>query len=114
MQFSKRLGKVRNVDILECDNLQAAKVVNLKNKVNRLMNKKHFKIIVDLKSAKKMDVAGIGILVEKLIRMREKKGDIKLCQLRPEVSRVMDRMGVASLFETFTSREDALKSFKRF
>jgi anti-anti-sigma factor len=80
--------------------------------MNRLMNRRHFRVVVDLRSARKIDVAGLGILVERLMRIRERKGDIKLCSLRPELSRVMDRVGVASLFETFNTKEEALQSFR--
>lgn len=112
MQFSRRVGKALNVDVLKCDDLSASCAVSLRNKVNRLMNRRHFNVVVDLWSAKRMDAAGIGILVEKLLRMRERKGDIKLCRLRPEVSRMMERVGVGSLFETFQTKEEALESFR--
>ncbi len=112
MQFSRRVGKAVNVDVLKCDDLSASCVVGLKNKMNRLMNRRHFHVVIDLWSAKKTDVAGIGILVEKLLRIREHNGDIKLCRIRPEVSRIMDRIGVGSLFETFQTKEEALNSFR--
>lgn len=112
MQFSRRMGRLGNVDVLKCDDLSASHVVNLRNKVNRLMNRKHYRVIVDLWSAKKMDAAGIGILVEKLLRLRERKGDIRLCRLRPEVSRMMEKVGVGTLFETYPTKEEALNSFR--
>ena len=112
MQFSRRVGRIGNVDVLRCDDLSASCVVSLRNKVNRLMNRKHYRVIVDLWSAKKTDVAGIGILVEKLLRLRERKGDIRLCRLRPEVSRMMERVGVGTLFETYQTKEEALDSFR--
>ena len=112
MQFSRRVGKALDVDVLKCDDLSASCVVSLKNKMNRLMSRRHFRVVVDLWSARRTDVAGIGILVEKLLRIREHKGDIKLCRLRPEVSRMMNRVGVGTLFETFDTKEEALKSFR--
>ena len=112
MQFSRRMGRLGNVDVLKCDDLSASHVVSLRNKVNRLMNRKHYRVIVDLWSAKKMDAAGIGILVEKLLRLREHKGDIRLCRLRPEVSRMMEKVGVGTLFETYPTKEEALNSFR--
>ena len=112
MQFSRGVGKGAGVDVLKCDDLSASRVVSLKNKMNRLMSRRHFRVVVDLLSARRTDVAGIGILVEKLMRIREKKGDIRLCGLRPEVYRFMERVGVGSLFETFQTREEALKSFR--
>jgi len=114
MQFSRRVGKSLNVDVLRCDDLSASCAVSLKNRMNRLMSRRHFKVVVDLCSAKKLDVAGIGILVEKLLRIRQLKGDIKLCRLRPEVSRMMERVGVGTLFETFQTKEEALESFREF
>lgn len=112
MQFSRRVGKLGSVNVLRCDDLSASCVVSLRNKVNRLMSRRHMNVVVDLLSAKRMDAAGIGILVEKLLRLRAQKGDIKLCRMRPEVSRMMERVGVGTLFETFQTKEEALESFR--
>lgn len=114
MQFTRRVGKMSNVNVLRCDDLSASCVVSLRNKMNRLMSRRHFRVVIDLNSARRTDVAGIGILVERLMRIRERKGDIKLCRLRPEVSRMMDRVGVGTLFETYPTKEEALNSFQEF
>ena len=115
MGFSYRAGMGSgNVDVLKCDDLSASRAVGLKNRMNRLMNRNHFRLVVDMEQARRTDAAGIGILVEKLIRIREHHGDIRLCSLRPEVSRTMERVGAGSLFETYHSREEALKNFRGF
>ena len=112
MELSRGVGRMTNVDVLKCEDLSASCSVNLRNKIKRLMERRHFRFIVDLREARKMDVARLGILVERLIRMRKHKGDIRLCSLRPEITRMMERVGVSSLFETFTTKEEALKSFR--
>jgi len=115
MQFSKRLTRSTKVRVIKCDNLSASRVISLRTKMNRILNskkEKNLSLILDCKSVRKTDVAGIGMLVERLIRVKERNGAVKLCQVRPEVSKVMNRVGVNSLFETYSTKEEALKSFK--
>ncbi|MBI4399003.1 MAG: STAS domain-containing protein [Candidatus Omnitrophica bacterium] len=112
MEFARRTGRGTGVNVIRCNNLRASYVVDLRNKMNRLMNRKNFRLVVDLGSARKMDAAGLGILVERLMRNRQQKGNVKLCSVRPEISRMMMRVGVNRVFEVFNTREEALNSFR--
>jgi anti-sigma B factor antagonist len=100
------------VDVLRfAGDLNAIEMVKLKNRFTRLLNKNHKKLLLDLSRARHVELAGIGILVDRLRRIRALKGDIKLCNMHPEVERELKMIGVNGLMESFPSEEEAIRSF---
>lgn len=91
--------------------LDASEMIKIKNRLTRLLNKNHKKLLLDLKLAKRVELAGLGILVDRLMKVRAQKGDIKLCNLRPEVEKTFRMIGVSDLMESFHSEEEAIRSF---
>ena len=91
--------------------LNAIEMIKIKNRLTRLVNKNHKKLLLDLKEAKHVELAGLGILVERLMKIRAQKGDIKLFNLRPEVESTFRMIGVSDLMESFRSEEEAIRSF---
>jgi anti-anti-sigma regulatory factor len=49
--------------------------------------------------------------VDRLRKVREQKGDIKLCNLRPEVEKTFRLIGVNGLMESYSTQEEAIRSF---
>lgn len=110
MAYRSRLRM--GVDILRFQgDLNASEMVRMKNRVTRLLNKNHKKLLLDLKLTRHVELAGLGILVERLKKVRAQKGDIKLCNLRPEVEQTFRMIGVSDLMESFRSEEEAIRSF---
>ena len=100
------------VDVLRFHgDLNAVEMVKLKNRLTRLLNKNHKKLLLDLKETKRVELAGLGILVDRLLKVRAQKGDIKLFNIRPEVEKTFKMIGVNELIESFHSEEEAIKSF---
>lgn len=91
--------------------LNAAEMIKIKERLTRLLNKNQKKLLLDLKQARKVELAGLGILVDRLNKVRAQKGDIKLCNLRPEVEKTFQMVGVGDLMESFRSEEEAIRSF---
>ena len=101
-----------NAEVLSCsESLNADEMVSMKNKVNRLMkgNQKH--VVLDLSQTASIDLAGLGILIERLRAIRSEKGDIKFCNVRPEVYETLQLVGLNGLIEYYGSREEAVASF---
>lgn len=102
----------KKVDVLRCrGDLNAASMVTFKNKVSRLIEKNHKNVLLDLSKTKHVDLAGLGILVERIKKIRAMNGDIKLCNVTPEVSETFRLVGVSRLIESFSSEEEAMRSF---
>ncbi len=91
--------------------LNAVEMIKIKGRLTRLVNKNHKKLLLDLKEARHVELAGLGILVDRLMKVRAQKGDIKLCNLRPEVEKTFRMIGVSDLMESFHSEEEAIRSF---
>ena len=91
--------------------LNASEMIKIKNRLTRLLNKNHKKLLLDLKQTRRVELAGLGILVDRLMKVRAQKGDIKLCNLRPEVEKTFRMIGVCGLMESFHSEEEAIRSF---
>ena len=100
------------VDVLRFNgDLDALSMIKMKERMNRLLNKNHKRLLLDLQDTKHVELAGVGILVDRLRRVREQKGDIKLCNLRPEVERTFQMIGVNGLMESYSTEEEAISSF---
>lgn len=100
------------VDVLRFQgDLNAVEMVKIKNRLARLLKKNHKRLLLDLKEARRVELAGLGILVDRLMKVRSLKGDIKLCNIRPEVRRTLQMVGISNLMESFSSEEEAIRSF---
>ena len=91
--------------------LNTDEMIRLKTCLSRLIKKNHKKLLIDLSSARHVELAGLGMLVDRLLKVRAEKGDIKLCNLRPEVEQTFRMIGVSGLMEAFASEEEAIRSF---
>lgn len=110
MVRSKRHNGVSIVDIY--GNIEPPEMVDVKNELKRLMDRRRFKIILHFNRLRSVDYAGLGILVENLKCFRENNGDLKLVGLKGEAKRFFHRLGVWNIFDTYSSEELALRSFK--
>ncbi|MBN1687823.1 MAG: STAS domain-containing protein [Candidatus Omnitrophica bacterium] len=110
MAFRSRVNM--GVEVLRFQgDLSAGEMVKIKNRLARLLKKNHKKLLLDLQSAKRVELAGLGILIDRLMKVRAQKGDIKLIHLRPEVEKTFRLIGVNGLMESYHSEEEAIKSF---
>jgi anti-sigma B factor antagonist len=84
-----------------------------RDRVNDLVAKGRKKIVVNLRDVTYIDSCGIGVLISKLVSVRNKGGDLKLVQLSPRSHRVFDICRLDNVFEAFESEDDAVASFAR-
>ena len=91
--------------------LNAAEMIKIKERLTRLLNKNQKKLLLDMREAKRVELAGLGILVDRLMKVRAQKGDIKLVNMRPEVEKTFRMIGVSDLMQSFHSEEEAIRSF---
>ncbi len=105
--------KEGEVAVLKCNgDLSANSMIIFKKKVKKLMEKNQTKVILDLSKANHVDLAGLGILVERIRQIRAMDGDIKLCNVNKNVSEAFKLVGVSKLIESFATEEEALRSFR--
>jgi anti-sigma B factor antagonist len=80
-------------------------------RVNELIIANRVKIIANLHDVTYIDSCGLGVLVAKLVSVRNKGGDLRLLHLSPRTARVFAISKLENVFETFDSEDQAVASF---
>ncbi len=107
-----RMRTKMGVDVLRLPgDLDAAQMVKVKGRLSRMLKKNRKKVLFDLAETRRVELAGLGILVDRLRTIRAQKGDIKLFNMSPEVRRSLEMIGINGLIESFRSEEEAIRSF---
>ncbi|OGW85881.1 MAG: hypothetical protein A3C35_06710 [Omnitrophica bacterium RIFCSPHIGHO2_02_FULL_46_11] len=101
------------VNVVRCDgDLNASRMVQMKSRFSRLINRNRRFFLLDLKEANHADLAGLGILIDRIRRVRTLKGDIRLFNLRPEVAEILRMIGLNQVIATYATEEEARRSFQ--
>jgi anti-sigma B factor antagonist len=87
--------------------------VPLRDWVNRLVDAKKTKILLDLRKVTRLDSAGVGMLVSKFLTAYHKGGRVKLLHLTNRADQLMKLTRLATVFEMFESEDEAIKSFEQ-
>ena len=91
--------------------LDAEGMVLVKNRMNRMMSRNQKRVVLDMTNTASVDLAGLGILVERIRVLRSAKGDIKFCNIKSEVNETLQLVGLNGLIESYPTREAAVASF---
>jgi len=83
----------------------------LREVLNRLVGTGCRKILLNLEGLTYLDSAGIGLIACKYVTLHRHNGDLKLCNLHARASEVLGVTKLLTVFESFSSEEDALRSF---
>lgn len=101
------------VGVVRCPgDLNARHMVQMKNRLSRFTNQNRKFLLLDLKRARHVDLAGLGILVDRIQKLRKERGDIRLFNIRPEVSQMLRMIGINSVIESYPTEEEARRSFQ--
>ena len=101
------------VGIVRCPgDLNARHMVQMKNRLSRFANQNRKFLLLDLKRARHVDLAGLGILVDRIQKLRRDRGDIRLFNIRPEVSQMLRMIGINGVIESYPTEEEARRSFQ--
>jgi len=83
----------------------------LKDKVNSLVNQGRKKIILNLAEVPYVDSAGLGEVVRTYTTVSRQGGSLKLLNLTKRITDLLSITKLLTVFETFESENDAIKSF---
>ncbi|RKY89744.1 anti-sigma factor antagonist [candidate division KSB1 bacterium] len=83
----------------------------LNDRLHELIDENKNKVVVDLGGVNWMNSSGLGILIGGLTTMRNNKGDLKLARVTERIENLLMITKLITVFETFESVEDAIKSF---
>jgi anti-anti-sigma factor len=91
--------------------IETTNASGLEDTLERIINNKCFRIVVDLGSVKYISSAGWGIFISEIKRIRRNGGDIKLAAMTPEVREVFELLEFNSILKPFHDKETAMKDF---
>ena len=83
----------------------------LKDKVNSLVNQGHKKIVLNLADVPYIDSAGLGEVVRTYTTVSRQGGSLKLLNLTKRITDLLSITKLLTVFETFDSEGDAVRSF---
>jgi anti-sigma B factor antagonist len=83
----------------------------LKDKVNSLVNQGHKKIILNLSGVPYIDSAGLGEVVRTYTTVSRQGGSLKLLNLTKRITDLLSITKLLTVFETFESESEAIRSF---
>ncbi len=102
------------VQVIACTGRMDAQVSGLvKERIQELLEQGATRLVVDMEGLEFLDSSGLGALVSCLRRVKEKKGEIKLAGLRPEVRSIFEITRVSRLFHICDTLPEALGAFKK-
>jgi len=83
----------------------------LRDYINRIVEQGRVKIVLDMRNVTRLDSAGIGMLVSKLLTAQKKGGRVKLLNLTVRGDHLLDITKLSTVFEIFESEDEAIRSF---
>src|SRR5919204_1755532 len=83
----------------------------LKDKVNSLVNQGSKKIILNLAEVPYIDSAGLGEIVRTYTTVSRQGGSLKLLNLTKRITDLLSITKLLTVFETFDSENEAVRSF---
>lgn len=86
--------------------------VALRTTIRRLLGEGKKKILLNLGKVGYVDSSGIGELVSSFTAVNKEDGTLKLLNLTEKIQDLLAITKLLTVFDTFDSEEDALKSFE--
>jgi anti-sigma B factor antagonist len=83
----------------------------LKDKINSLIHQGHRKIVLNLAAVPYVDSAGLGEIVRTYTTVSRLGGSLKLLNLTKRLYDLLSITKLLTVFETFDSEDDAVRSF---
>ena len=84
----------------------------LKDKINSLIHQGQKKLLLNLEGVPYLDSAGLGEIVRTYTTVSRQGGNLKLVNLTKRITDLLSITKLLTVFETFDSEAEALKSFQ--
>ena len=109
----ERNGRCRQrVQVLEVGgDLYASDMVRIKNRIDRLMQMERVYMVLNLRKARYADLAGLGILVERIGQVRRLDGDLRLAGVNARIKKLFHQTGTDRLMQFYGGVRAAVRSF---
>lgn len=92
--------------------LDAHNVERFEKEIVKLLGHNIVRIVVNCKDLNYISSAGMGIIMGYLDEIREKQGDIKLCDVNERVYEIFDLVGFTDIYDFVENEIIAVEKFK--
>jgi anti-anti-sigma factor len=86
-------------------------VGDLEKKLQELVSLENYRLVIDLAYTEYINSSGWGVFLRDIKHIREKKGDLILSNMHPDVQMIYETMEFSQIFKSFDSVEAACASF---
>ena len=105
--------RVDGVSVVDLEGmLDAYHVLDVRGALDGLMEQDQCRVVMCFENVVGINYAGLGGLVERLKKIREHDGDIKLVGLNHDVRRVFHRLRANRVFDSYATEDEAVRSFQ--
>lgn len=91
--------------------LDAHNVARFEKEIVKLIREKNFKIVINGGELNYITSAGMGIIMGYIDEVREKSGDIKLCNMNQRVYETFDLVGFTKIYDFVSDEQAAIEKF---
>jgi anti-sigma B factor antagonist len=84
----------------------------LEKKINAILERRIYNIVVDLSGVDYLSSAGWGIFIGEIREMREQGGDLKLAGMSPDVYEVFELLEFQNILESYKTAAEAVGRFE--
>ena len=93
--MSQRLRSDSSMNVIHFpDTLDALQMVRIKPRLTRLLNRHPKRLLLDLAETRQVKLAGLGMLMDRLMRLGNGLGEIRFLNASPAVYRTLARAGM--------------------
>ena len=92
--------------------IETTNASTLEDAIDRIVDDKCFRIVVDLSGVSYVSSAGWGIFISEIKRVRREAGDIKLASMKAEVREVFDLLEFNSILKPYPGKAEAIRDFQ--
>lgn len=109
-----RMRKVNTIAIMDISGrvVIGDALYTLRQKVREILNEGYKQILLNMESVNYIDSSGIGELVSSYVTICTQGGKIKLVNTAQKVRNLLHITKLLTVFESYTSEEEAIASFK--
>ncbi|HNM14622.1 MAG TPA: STAS domain-containing protein [bacterium] len=91
--------------------LDAHTYPHFEGELQKLMEEKRYRIVVDFQELSYISSAGLGVFMGFIETVRENQGDIKLCTMSTKVYKVFDLLGFPTIYQILKDPSEARDHF---
>jgi anti-anti-sigma factor len=92
--------------------IETTNASTLEEAIDRIIEDRCFRIVVDLAGVTYISSAGWGIFISEIKRVRRNAGDIKLAAMTAPVREVFDLLEFNNILRPYPDRGDAVRDFQ--